>query len=76
MDPLGKENCHHPYSSVTKWKAEVNVMDNQPKGLGDQFRDAIHTKHSTCRTGQTYLEWGRRFILSHEKRYPIEKRSR
>ena len=47
-------------------------MNNQPKKLLDQLRDAIRTKHYSYRTEQTYVERGKRFILFHKKRHPIE----
>jgi len=47
-------------------------MEEQPKKLLDQVRDAIRTKHYSYRTEQTYVEWIKRFILYHKKRHPKE----
>jgi hypothetical protein len=40
-----------------------------PKLL-DQVRQAIRIKHYSYRTEQTYVNWIRRFILLHDKKYP------
>lgn len=40
-----------------------------PKKLLDQVRDAVRLKHHSCRTEQTYVQWIRRFILFHHRRY-------
>jgi integron integrase len=47
-------------------------MDNRPKKLLDQVRDAIRLKHYSYRTEETYVHWIRRFILFHDKRHPKE----
>jgi hypothetical protein len=47
-------------------------MEEHPKKLIDQVRDAIRTKHYSYRTEQTYVEWIKRFILYHKKRHPKE----
>ncbi len=47
-------------------------MDNPPKKLLDQVREAVRTKHYSSRTEQTYVEWIKRFILFHKKRHPAE----
>lgn len=45
-------------------------MEEQPKKLLDQVRDALRTKHYSYRTEQSYIEWIKRFILFHKKRHP------
>ena len=47
-------------------------MENRPKKLLDQVRDAIRLKHYSYRTEETYVHWIRRFILFHDKRHPNE----
>jgi site-specific recombinase XerD len=42
------------------------------KKLFDQVADALHVKHYSCRTEQTYVDWIRRYILFHNKRHPRE----
>lgn len=36
----------------------------RPKKLLDQVRDAVHLKHYSYRTEQTYVQWIRRVRLS------------
>lgn len=45
-----------------------------PKGkkLLDQFRDSIRLKQYSYRTEKTYIQWGREYILFHNKRHPRE----
>jgi Phage integrase, N-terminal SAM-like domain len=45
-------------------------MENPPKKLLDQVRDAIRLKHYSYRTEETYVQWIRRYILFHNKRHP------
>ena len=45
-------------------------MQNRPKKLLDQMRDAIRVRHYSIRTEQAYIGWARRFILFHDKRHP------
>ena len=40
--------------------------------LLDRVRDSIRVRHYSLRTGQTYIQWIRRFILFHQKRHPDE----
>jgi hypothetical protein len=47
-------------------------MQQRPKKLLEQVRDAIRLKHYAYRTEQTYIHWIRRYILFHNKRHPIE----
>jgi hypothetical protein len=43
---------------------------SQPPKLLDQVREAIRLKHYSYRTEETYVQWIRRYILFHDKRYP------
>lgn len=47
-------------------------MENRPKKLLDQVRDAIRLKHYSRRTEESYVHWIKRFILFHNKRHPLE----
>ncbi len=47
-------------------------MQNPPKKLLDQVREAIRTRHYSYRTEQTYVDWIKRYILFHNKRHPAE----
>ena len=47
-------------------------MNNRPKKLLDQVRDALRLKHYSIRTEQAYVGWIKRFILFHNKRHPKE----
>lgn len=40
--------------------------------LLDRVRGAIRLRHYSIRTEQAYVQWIRRFILSHGKRHPLE----
>ena len=42
------------------------------KKLLDQVRDACRLKHYSRRTEDTYVDWIKRYILFHQKRYPGE----
>lgn len=42
------------------------------KKLLDQYRDAINVKQYSARTGDTYIQWVRDYILYHHKRHPKE----
>jgi len=47
-------------------------MEQRPKKLLDQVRDAIRLKHYSPRTEDSYVAWIRRYILFHNKRHPQE----
>jgi site-specific recombinase XerD len=47
-------------------------MQNQPRKLLDQVRDAIRTKHYAYRTERSYVDWIKRYVLFHKKRHPAE----
>jgi integron integrase len=42
------------------------------KKLLDQYHDAIQVKQYSARTGETYIQWVREYILYHNKRHPKE----
>jgi integron integrase len=42
------------------------------KKLLDQYRDAIQVRQYSARTGETYIQWTREYILYHNKRHPKE----
>lgn len=44
---------------------------NSPRLL-DQVRELIQIRHYSIRTEQAYVQWIKRFILFHNKRYPLE----
>jgi hypothetical protein len=46
-----------------------SAMTQAPKLL-DLFRERIPFKHYSLRTGDSYVQWIRRFILFHGKRHP------
>lgn len=50
---------------------EVSPDGPKPKLL-DQVRQAIHTRHYSPRTEETYVGWIKRFIFYHNKRHPAE----
>ena len=50
-------------------------MEPRPRKLLDQVRDVIHIKHYSYRTEESDVAGIRRFILFHNKRYPIEMRT-
>ena len=45
-------------------------MEQKPKKLLDQVRDAVRVKHYAYRTEQSYVDWVKRFILFHNKAHP------
>ena len=45
-------------------------MPPKPKKLLEQVIDTIRLKHYSERTGETYAQWIKRFILFHGKRHP------
>jgi site-specific recombinase XerD len=47
-------------------------VEQRPRKLLDQVRDAIRLKHYSIRTEEAYVAWIRRFILFHDKRHPAE----
>jgi len=51
-------------------------MEQRPKKLLDQVREAIRLKHYSLSTEETYVAWIRRYILFHNKRHPNEMGSK
>jgi integron integrase len=47
-------------------------MEERPKRLLHQVRDAIRLKHYSIRTEQSYVTWIKRYIFFHGKRHPNE----
>ena len=47
-------------------------MEQRPKKLLDQVRDAIRLKHYSYRTEQAYVNWIKRYIFFHGVRHPAE----
>jgi site-specific recombinase XerD len=47
-------------------------QEQRPKKLLDQMREALQTRHYSIRTEHAYVDWAKRFILFHQKRYPKE----
>jgi hypothetical protein len=47
------------------------VYKDKPKLL-DQLSEALRLKHYSLKTEKSYIHWGRRFILFHNKRHPQE----
>jgi len=45
-------------------------QEPRPKKLLDQMRDVICTQHYAIRTENAYVDWAKRCILFHQKRYP------
>jgi hypothetical protein len=45
-------------------------MEQRPKKLLDQVRDAIRLKHYSLHTEQSYVTWIKRYIFFHDKRHP------
>jgi hypothetical protein len=47
-----------------------NIIQNPPKKLLEQVRDAIRLKYYSYRTEENYMQWIVRYILFHNKRHP------
>lgn len=47
------------------------MTENKLK-LIDQVRQVIRIKHYSLRTGETYINWIKRFIFFHNKKHPVE----
>jgi hypothetical protein len=50
-------------------------MEQRPKKLLDQVRDAIRLKPYSHRTEESYIHWIKRYILFHNERHPVDTRS-
>ena len=46
-----------------------------PPKLLDQVRDKLRVKHDSIRTGQSYVDWIKRYILFHGKLHKIDWRA-
>ncbi len=58
-------------ASATVKSTEVSpVMEQRPKKLLDQVRDAMRLKHYALSTEKSYVNWIKRYILFHHKRHP------
>jgi len=47
------------------------MTENKPL-LIDQVRQVIWIKHYSLRTEESYINWIKNFIFSHNKKHPIE----
>jgi integrase len=52
--------------------APTDKVEPPPRKLLDRVRDAIRVKHYSYQSEKSYVQWMRRFILFHNKRYPSE----
>jgi len=52
--------------------AQTLPPQQNDKKLLDQYRDAIQVRQYSARTGETYVQWVREYILYHNKRHPRE----
>ena len=57
--------------SLRDGSRESAVEPREPKLL-DRLREALRSRHYSRRTEQTYVMWGKRFILFHNKRHPAD----
>ena len=48
------------------------MTTKQSPKLLDRMRAEIRVRHYSIRTGETYVDWDRRFIFFHHKRHPME----
>lgn len=55
---------------------QQNSQDQQKPMLLDQVRSAIRVRYYNIRTGETYFQWVKRFILYHNKHHPTDMGSR
>jgi hypothetical protein len=65
-----------PQQRVTIRRAqedEVSTMEQRPKKLLDQVRDASRLKHDSLHTEASYVTWIKRYILFHNKRHPNQR---
>jgi len=49
----------------------IKVYNNKPKLL-DQLKKTLRLKHCSLKTEKSYVNWGCRFILFHNKQHPQE----
>jgi len=67
----------HTGFSVRGNETSPSPVDRQigcgrPPKLLDQMREALHSRHYSRRTEQTYCQWAKRFIFYHKVRHPVE----
>jgi site-specific recombinase XerD len=61
------------YTMRSKGQACVSILSAvQPPKLMDQLRQALHTRHYSRRTEQTYCHWVKCFVRFHSLRHPSE----
>ncbi len=65
----------HPTSHLKAGTARIAAISfptGQKPKLLDQVRHAIHTRHYSPKTEESYIGWIKRFIFFHNKRHPVE----
>jgi integrase len=72
-----EENANSPHPSShpragTAGIAAISFPTGQKPKLLDQVRHAIHTRHYSPKTEESYIGWIKRFIFFHNKRHPVE----
>ena len=50
----------------------MDLLEANPPKLLDRVRAAIHVRHFSPRTEESYVGWIRRYILFHGKRHPLD----
>ncbi|NJD69411.1 MAG: hypothetical protein FIA90_12335 [candidate division NC10 bacterium] len=66
---------HRSPQRAGKWTPAVLTPSPRPPAkpkLLDQVRQAIRTRHYSCRTEDAYIGWIKRYIFFHGKRHPVE----
>ncbi len=51
---------------------EINMINNRKLKFLDQVRQIIQIKHYSLRTVESYVNWIKKFIFFHNKKYPKE----
>ncbi len=64
-------NTAHIPQVASKQRNPTPLSARKPKLL-DQLREALHSRHYSRRTEQTYCHWVKRFIYFHNVRHPAE----
>ena len=59
-------------AATTHWVREAQLSGPPKPRLLDRVRDAIRTRHSSCRTEKAYVHWIKRYIFFHDRRHPAE----
>lgn len=68
---LPPRSSTHP-GTGTGGIAAISFPAAQKPKLLDQVRHALHMRHYSPRTEESYIGWIKRFILFHNKRHPLE----